>query len=125
MAAVAPARATTAGLSPVSCCRKNPITVKPKMAPERTRRPLSLISAAASRAITRSRSSSVVVSLRACKIQTIPRVTSSMTKIGGARFAMKSMNESSSTTVPTMMLGGSPTRVAVPPTFEAITSTMR
>ena len=38
---------------------------------------------------------------------------------------MKSMNVSSSTTVPMMMFGGSPTSVAVPPMFEASTSTMR
>jgi hypothetical protein len=48
----------------------------------------------------------------------MPSVASSITVIGGAKFTMKSMNVSSSTTVPMMMLGGSPTNVAVPPIRE-------
>ena len=46
---------------------------------------------------------------------TRPKVTSSITTIGGARFTMKSMNVSSSTTVPMMMFGGSPDERGRPP----------
>ncbi len=105
-------------------CSAKPTVTSSSTARQRASSALSLMAALPSRRITAAaRSGSCTKDLRNMKRAMMTNSTNSTTTIG-LMWTMKSLKVSPAR-VPMIMLGGSPTRVAAPPMFDANASAIR